>query len=124
MCAVVQPPGHPSPAAGCWQASIKELGRSHPTIPVWVPLSLRYCIFVVFAIPVATRCTAAGLRAACRTKAPWLQLGRSILNVAEVGLIYVAVPHLPLADANAVMALMNIMVRHPPPSRPAASIEE
>ena len=89
-----------------------------------MPLSLRYCIFVVFAIPVATRCTAAGLRAACRTKAPWLQLGRSILNVAEVGLIYVAVPHLPLADANAVMALMNIMVRHPPPSRPAASIEE
>jgi hypothetical protein len=35
-----------------------------------------------------------------------LQLIRSFLNVAEVGLIYVAVPHLPLADANAVMAMM------------------
>jgi drug/metabolite transporter (DMT)-like permease len=91
-------------------ASIKELGVIHPELTVLVPLWLRYCIFVWFAVPVATRCSRAKLRATWRTRAPVLQLCRSFLNVAEVGLIYVAVPHLPLADANAVMALMNIIV--------------
>ena len=91
-------------------ASIKELGLIHPELTVLVPLWLRYCIFVWFAVPVSTRCSRKKLSATWRTKAPMLQLCRSFLNVAEVGLVYVAVPHLPLADANAVMALMSIIV--------------
>ena len=91
-------------------ASIKELGIVHPELTVLVPLWLRYCIFVWFAVPVSTRCSREKLRATWRTKAPALQLCRSFLNVGEVGLVYVAVPHLPLADANAVMALMSIIV--------------
>jgi drug/metabolite transporter (DMT)-like permease len=91
-------------------ASIKELGLIHPELTVLVPLWLRYCIFVWFAVPVSTRCSRKKLRATWRTKAPTLQLCRSFLNVAEVGLVYLAVPHLPLADANAVMALMSIIV--------------
>jgi drug/metabolite transporter (DMT)-like permease len=92
------------------QASIKQLGRVHPNLSVLVPLWMRYCIFVWFAVPVSTRCSRAKLRSTWRTNAPRLQLMRSFLNVGEVGLIYAAVPHLPLADANAVMALMNIIV--------------
>ena len=91
-------------------ASIKQLGVVHPELSVLVPLWLRYCIFVWFAVPVSTRCSKKKLRATWRTKAPVLQLIRSFLNVVEVGLIYLAVPHLPLADANAVMAMMNIIV--------------
>ena len=91
-------------------ASIKELGAIHPELTVLVPLWLRYCIFVWFAVPVSTHCSRKKLRSTWRTRAPILQLCRSFLNIAEVGLIYVAVPHLPLADANAVMALMSIIV--------------
>ena len=91
-------------------ASVKRLSTVEPELSVLVPLWLRYCIFVWFAVPVSTRCSRKKLREIWRTKAPKLQLIRSFLNVSEVGLIYIAVPHLPLADANAVMALMNIIV--------------
>jgi len=70
-------------------------------------LWVRYVLFALFALWM-TR--SAGPRESLRSASPALQILRSVLLVAEIGLFVLAIRWLPLADAHAIMALTPLLV--------------
>ncbi len=71
-------------------------------------LWIRYVFFVGFALLVAHR--GAGIRAALRTPRPVLQIVRSIILIAEMGLFILTLRYLPLADVHAIAAVTPLIV--------------
>ena len=67
--------------------------------PVGQMMWIRYGFFCLFAWFVVRR---QGLRAAARTRRPWLQAARSLLAVVESAIFVLAFRYLPLADAHAL----------------------
>lgn len=70
-------------------------------------LWIRYAFFCLFAWAIVRR---TGLRAAWRTKRPWLQGGRALLAVIESAVFVLAFAYLPLADTHAVAATSPLIV--------------
>ena len=68
---------------------------------------IRYGVFCLFAWLVVRR---TGLRAAFRTRRPWLQAARSVLAVIESAIFVLAFKYLPLADAHAIAATAPLIV--------------
>lgn len=68
---------------------------------------IRYILLCLFAWFVVRR---RGVRAALRTRQPWLQVVRSLVAVVEGGMFVLAFRYLPLADAHAIAATSPLIV--------------
>ena len=75
--------------------------------PIGQMMWVRYAIFCLFAWFVVRR---RGLRAAARSKRPWLQIGRALLAVIESAVFVLAFRYLPLADTHAIAATSPLIV--------------
>lgn len=71
-------------------------------------LWIRYGFFVVFALAYSMRTKP--LRSCLSSKAPVLQVVRSLIILAEIGIFILAVRHLPLAETHALFASFPLMV--------------
>jgi drug/metabolite transporter (DMT)-like permease len=78
------------------------------TYPIGQMMWIRYGIFCLFAWFVVRR--RGGLRAAFRTRRPWLQGGRALLAVVESAVFVLAFRYLPLADTHAIAATSPLIV--------------
>lgn len=82
----------------------KHLAQTYAVAQIlWV----RYAFFALFALWM-TR--SAGPRESLRSASPALQILRSVLLVAEIGMFVLAIRWLPLADTHAIMALTPLLV--------------
>ncbi len=70
-------------------------------------LSVRFLIFCLFALALARP---KSLRAAFRSRHPYLQIARSLIIVIEVAVFILAFRHLPLADAHAISGIAPLLV--------------
>lgn len=70
-------------------------------------LWIRFSFFVVFALAYSMRTKP--LRACLTSNAPVLQIIRSLLIVAEIGIFILAVRHLPLAETHALFATFPLI---------------
>lgn len=70
---------------------------------------LRYWFFAVFVMVLAAR-KAGGLRAAARTRQPWLQALRAVLLVAEICVAILAFVVLGLVESHAIFAAYPLLV--------------
>lgn len=87
----------------CMDATTKYLSASYPVGQiVWI----RYLIFAVFAGWLARR----NLRAALRSRRPWMQALRAVLLVCEVTTFILAFRFMPLADVHAIAASAPLIV--------------
>jgi len=85
-------------------AVTKTLAQDFSVVQIlWV----RFVVFAVFAVALAARRSGLG---AFRSRAPGLQILRSLVLVAEIGMFILALRHLPLADAHAVAACTPLLV--------------
>lgn len=71
-------------------------------------LWIRFSFFVLFALVYSMRTKP--LRACLSSNAPVLQIIRSLVIVAEIGIFILAVRHLPLAETHALFASFPLMV--------------
>lgn len=71
-------------------------------------LWIRFSFFVLFALAYSMRTKP--LRACLTSNAPVLQIIRSLMIVAEIGIFILAVRHLPLAETHALFATFPLMV--------------
>ena len=71
-------------------------------------LWIRFSFFVLFALVYSMRTKP--LRACLSSNAPVLQIIRSFVIVAEIGIFILAVRHLPLAETHALFASFPLMV--------------
>jgi len=71
-------------------------------------LWIRFSFFVLFALIYSMRTKP--LRTCLTSNAPVLQIIRSLLIVAEIGIFILAVRHLPLAETHALFATFPLMV--------------
>lgn len=70
-------------------------------------LSVRFLIFTLFALAIARP---KSLRAAFRSRHPYLQIARSLIIVLEVGVFIIALRYLPLADTHAIAGIAPLLV--------------
>lgn len=70
-------------------------------------LWIRFSFFVIFALAYSMRTKP--LRTCLTSNAPVLQIIRSLLIVAEIGIFILAVRHLPLAETHALFATFPLM---------------
>lgn len=84
----------------------RHMGLAYP--PVYVVM-LRYWFFAFFVLAMAARAPG-GLRAAARTRHPWLQATRGLLLVAEVVLMLVAYVKLGLIETHAAFTVYPLLV--------------
>ncbi|SFB08315.1 Permease of the drug/metabolite transporter (DMT) superfamily [Poseidonocella pacifica] len=70
---------------------------------------IRYWFFAAFVITIATR-SSGGLRAAIRTKQPWLQTFRGLLLVSEVCIMILAFVYLGLVESHAVFTCYPLLI--------------
>lgn len=70
-------------------------------------LSVRFLIFCLFALAIARP---RSLRAAFRSKHPYLQIARSLIITIEVGVFILAFRYLPLADTHAIAGIAPLLV--------------
>lgn len=70
-------------------------------------LWIRFSFFVIFALAYSMR--RKPLRACLTSNAPVLQIIRSLIIVAEIGIFILAVRHLPLAETHALFATFPLM---------------
>ena len=74
--------------------------------PVGQMMWIRYAVFCAFAWLVVRR---SGLRAAFRTRRPWLQASRAILAAIESAVFVLAFKYLPLADTHALASTSPLL---------------
>jgi len=86
-------------------ATSKYLAASYP--PQFF-IMIRYWIFAVFVTVLAAR-RSGGLRAACRTKMPALQVFRGVLLAVQIVIIVVSFDHLGLAETHAIFSLHPLL---------------
>ncbi len=77
------------------------------TYPVAQILWIRFAFFLIFALLVVGPRHAV---TALRSRAPWLQLGRSLALVFEIGVFILAFRYLPVADVHAVAAVTPLLI--------------
>ena len=70
-------------------------------------LCVRFLIFCLFALAIARP---KSIRAAFRSRHPYLQIARSLIIVVEVGIFILAFRYLPLADAHAIAGIAPLLV--------------
>ena len=70
-------------------------------------LWVRYAVFLVFALCLALPKLG---RTAIKTRRPWLQITRSLVLVAEIGVFVFAFRYMEFADVHAVAAIAPLMV--------------
>ncbi len=89
----------------CQDAITKHLAQTYATPQIiWV----RYLFFAVFAMALSSWHTP--LKTAVRAKRPWLQIVRSLIIVAEIGIFVMAVRVLSLAETHALFASFPLIV--------------
>jgi drug/metabolite transporter (DMT)-like permease len=71
-------------------------------------LLIRFSVFLITALAFTVR--GDGIRAAFATRCLWLQILRTLVIVAEIGLFILSVRTLPLADAHAIIAVSPLIV--------------
>lgn len=71
-------------------------------------LWIRYIFYIFFALAISAR--KKPLREALKSKTPWLQIFRSLLIVAEIGMFIVTIRYLSLAEMHALLATFPLMV--------------
>ena len=86
-------------------AITKTLAASY-SVPqiLWV----RFVFYAVFAMAFSVR--KKPFRDCLKSRAPWLQIARSLLIVAEIGLFIVAIRYMSLAEMHALLATFPLMV--------------
>jgi drug/metabolite transporter (DMT)-like permease len=77
------------------------------TYPVPMILWIRFAFFLLFA---AIMIGPSGIGAALRTRIPWLQTGRSVALIFEIGIFILAFRYLPIADVHAVAASTPLII--------------
>lgn len=70
-------------------------------------LWIRFAVFAGFALFYTTR--EKPLHACLRSRVPWLQIGRSLLIVFEIGMFIMAIRYLSLVDIHALLATAPLM---------------
>ncbi len=70
-------------------------------------LWIRFAVFALFALVYATR--RKNLRHCLQSRAPWIQIARSLLVVGEIAMFILAVRYLSLADIHALLATFPLM---------------
>ncbi|MFB2594376.1 DMT family transporter [Paracoccus sp. p4-l81] len=90
----------------CMDALSSHLSRS---TNVYMVVMIRYWFFAAFVIWLGMR-GAGGLRAAARSRTPWLQVLRGILLVCEIVATVLGFVHLGLVATHAVFAVYPLMV--------------
>jgi len=86
-------------------ATSKYLAASYP--PQFF-IMIRYWLFAVFVAVLAAR-RSGGLRAACRTKMPALQVFRGVLLAVQIVIIVVSFDRLGLAETHAIFSLHPLL---------------
>jgi drug/metabolite transporter (DMT)-like permease len=86
-------------------ATSKYLAASYP--PQFF-IMIRYWLFAVFVAVLAAR-RSGGLRAACRTKMPALQVFRGVLLAVQIVIIVVSFDSLGLAETHAIFSLHPLL---------------
>ena len=86
-------------------ATSKYLAASYP--PQFF-IMIRYWLFAVFVALLAAR-RSGGLRAACRTKMPALQVFRGVLLAVQIVIIVISFDHLGLAETQAIFSLHPLL---------------
>jgi len=71
-------------------------------------IMIRYWLFAVFVVVLAAR-RSGGLRAACRTKMPALQVFRGVLLAVQIVIIVVSFDRLGLAETHAIFSLHPLL---------------
>lgn len=71
-------------------------------------IMIRYWLFAVFVAVLAAR-RSGGLRAACRTRMPALQVFRGVLLAVQIVIIVVSFDHLGLAETHAIFSLHPLL---------------
>ena len=84
----------------------RHLGQ---TYNVYMVVMLRYWFFAAFAITMAARAPG-GLRAAVRTRHPWLQTLRGVLLILEIVVVILSFVKLGLVETHAVFTMAPLMV--------------
>lgn len=79
------------------------------TYNVYMVVMVRYWVFAAFVIAVAARAPG-GLRAAVRTRHPWLQSLRGMLLILEIVIVVIAFVKLGLVETHAVFTVAPLMV--------------
>jgi drug/metabolite transporter (DMT)-like permease len=89
----------------CQDTITKHLAQTYSTPQIiWV----RFLFFAVFAMALSTWATP--LKTVARAHRPWLQILRSLLIVAEIGVFVIAVRVLTLAETHALFASFPLIV--------------
>ena len=76
---------------------------------VYMVVMIRYWFFAAFVLAVAAR-NPGGLRAAIRTRHPWLQIARGLLLVVEICVMITAFTILGLVESHAVFTCFPLLV--------------
>lgn len=71
-------------------------------------LWIRFAFYVFFALAISAR--KKPLRDCLKSQAPWLQIARSLLIIAEIGLFIMTIRFLSLAEMHALLATFPLMV--------------
>lgn len=79
------------------------------TYNVYMVVMIRYWFFAAFVLAVAAR-NPGGLRAAIRTRHPWLQIARGLLLVVEICVMITAFTILGLVESHAVFTCFPLLV--------------
>lgn len=84
--------------------ALSKLAMEHH--PVAQVLSVRFCIFLAFALMLARR---RGVRTTLASRRPVFQIGRSLLLIVEMGIFMLAFAAMHLADVHAVAAVAPLI---------------
>jgi drug/metabolite transporter (DMT)-like permease len=84
----------------------RHLGESYDVLTI---VMIRYWFFAGFVIILSAR-HRGGLRAAMRTRHPWLQIFRSVLLVAEICVTVIAFVMLGLIETHAIFAVYPLLI--------------
>ena len=76
-------------------------------LPIGQILWVRFLIFAAIAVVIVGPRT---VRAKLKSRNPWLQLGRSLVLVAEIAVFVLSFRYLPVADVHAVAAAVPLIV--------------
>jgi drug/metabolite transporter (DMT)-like permease len=84
----------------------RHLGESYSVLTI---VMIRYWFFAVFVIALSAR-HRGGLRAAARTRHPWLQIFRSVLLAAEICVTVISFVALGLIETHAIFAVYPLLI--------------
>jgi len=76
---------------------------------VWLVVMIRYWFFAAFVVVLAARAPG-GVRAAVRSRYPWVQLGRGVLLALEICVAVLAFSTLGLVETHAIFAVYPLLI--------------